>query len=107
MAYKWPDKDPDETLDFSVDWSRFIPNKTLAAANWFIKDADGTKQSVSNADTVDGLQFVAPSLAADDKVATARFANGTVGKTYLVTCSITTGDGLTFERNISLRIREK
>lgn len=107
MAYKWPDKDPDETIDFSVDWSRFIPNKTLAAANWFIKDSDGTKTSVTNSQTVDGLQFVSPTLEASDKVATARFASGTVGKKYTVTCSITTGDGLTFERNISLRIREK
>lgn len=107
MAYKWPDKDPDETIDFSVDWSRFIPNTTLAAANWFIKDAAGNKEPVSNSETVDGLQFVSPTLQADDKVATARFASGTNGKTYVVTCQITTGDGLTFERNVSLRIREK
>ena len=41
MSYKWPEKDPDETADFSVDWSRFIPETTLSAASWFIKNASG------------------------------------------------------------------
>lgn len=105
MAYKWPDKDPDETVDFSVDWSRFIPETTLAGANWSIKDASGTKVSVSNAQIVDGLQFIASTLSG--KVVTARFALGTVNKTYTTSCSITTGDGLTYERSIQLRIKEK
>ena len=24
MSLKWPSKDPDETVDFSVDWSRYL-----------------------------------------------------------------------------------
>jgi len=24
MSFRWPSKDPDETLDYSVDWSRFL-----------------------------------------------------------------------------------
>ena len=75
MSYKWPDKDPDETIDYSVDWSRFIPDDTLSAASWFIKDSDGTKEPVSNAEVVDGLQFVQSTISG--KVATARFALGT------------------------------
>ena len=45
MSYKWPDKDPDETIDYSVDWSRFIPNDTLSASNWFVQDAAGAKEA--------------------------------------------------------------
>ena len=105
MSYKWPDKDPDETIDYSVDWSRFIPDDTLSAASWVIKDSDGTKELVSNAEVVDGLQFVQSTISG--KVATARFALGTNNKQYKVTCQITTGDGLVFERSIFLKIKEK
>ena len=105
MSYKWPDKDPDETIDYSVDWSRFIPNDTLSASTWFIQDAAGAKEQVSNAEVVDGLQFVQSTISG--KVATARFALGTNNKQYRVTCQITTGGGLVFERSIFLKIKEK
>ena len=105
MSYRWPDKDPDETVDYSVDWSRFIPNDTLSASSWFIQDAAGAKEQVSNAEVVDGLQFVQSTIS--NKTATARFALGTNNKQYKVTCQITTGDGLVFERAIFLKIKEK
>jgi len=105
MSYRWPDKDPDETVDYSVDWSRFIPNDTLSANTWFIQDAAGAKEAVSNAEVVDGLQFVQSTISG--KTATARFALGTNNKQYKVTCQITTGDGLVFERAIFLKIKEK
>jgi len=105
MSYKWPDKDPDETIDYSVDWSRFIPDDTLSAASWFIDDENGVKEEVSNAEVVDGLQFVQPTISG--KVATARFSLGTNNKRYKVTCQITTGNGLVFERSIFLKIKEK
>lgn len=105
MSYKWPDKDPDETIDYSVDWSRFIPNDTLSASTWFIQDAAGAKEQVSNAEVVDGLQFVQATISG--KTATARFSLGTNNKQYKVTCQITTGDGLVFERSIFLKIKEK
>ena len=105
MSYKWPDKDPDETIDYSVDWSRFIPDDTLSAADWFIEDANGNKEPVSNAEVVDGLQFVAPTLSG--KVATARLALGTNNKRYKVTCKITPGNGLIFERSVFVKVKEK
>lgn len=105
MAYRWPDKDPDETLDFSVDWSRVLTNDTLSSATWFIKEADGTKNELADAETVEGLQFVSGSVSG--KVATARFSQGTNNKRYTVVCQITTGGALVFERDIHLRVKEK
>ena len=29
MALKWPDKDPDEQLDYSIDWSNALGDRTL------------------------------------------------------------------------------
>lgn len=58
MSYKWPDKDPDEILDYSVDWSRFLGDDTVSAVTWYVYDADGVKEQLSDAEVVNGLQFV-------------------------------------------------
>ena len=57
MSYKWPDKDKDEVVDYSVDWSRFLGTDTISAAYWFIYDSDGTKEEVSDAETVNGFSL--------------------------------------------------
>ena len=44
---KWPFKDPDEILDYSVDWSRFLDTHSIEVVAWSIKNADGTKTTVS------------------------------------------------------------
>jgi len=44
MAFKFPDKDPDEKLDYTVDWSRYLERDslTIASVAWKIEQADGT-----------------------------------------------------------------
>ena len=37
MSFRWPSKDPDETLDYSVDWSRFLDTATINSVKWFVK----------------------------------------------------------------------
>ena len=105
MAYKWPEKDPDEQQDFSVDWSRFLGDNNLSSALFSVEDSDGTKVPVETAQTVDGLQFLATTTSGN--VATARFAGGTNHKRYNITCRITTTQGLTFERTVILPIWER
>lgn len=105
MAYKWPDKDKDEMIDYSIDWSRFLGTDTLSAAVWFVDDADGVKTEVDSAEVVNGLQFVQGTLSG--KVSTARFSLGTNNVRYTVTCKITTGNGLQYEREVFLRVKEK
>tara|TARA_B100001939_G_scaffold267616_1_gene235041 strand:+ start:215 stop:535 length:321 start_codon:yes stop_codon:yes gene_type:complete len=106
MSYRWPEKDPDETADFSVDWSRFLGADSLVSAQWFIDDANGTKTGpLSNGTTVNGLQFVAPTTSGN--VATARFAGGTNNLRYKTTCRITSAQGLTYERSITLPVRDR
>ena len=105
MSYKWPEKDPDETADFSVDWSRFLKEDTIASAVFFIEAADGTKTQVSTAQIVNNLQFIAGTVAGN--VATARFAAGTNNVRYNITCRINTTQGLTYERTVILPIRNR
>ena len=105
MSYKWPDKDKDEIIDYSVDWSRFLGSDLVAAATWFINDADGVKTQVSSASVVHGLQFVQGTIT--DAIATARFSLGTNNVRYTICCRITTSAGLQYERSIFLRVKEK
>jgi len=113
MSYKWPDKDTDELLDYSIDWSRFLSSSTLAGnatigtVSWYIYDADGTKTLVSPSQVVDGLQFVQGTKTAT--IATIRLSLGTNNKRYKIACSITTSvpDEQTYERSIFIRIKEK
>ena len=105
MSYKWNDKDKDEIVERSVDWSRLLREDTLAAATWYIHDEDGVKTEVSDASVVNGLQFVTGTISG--QVATARFSLGTNNIRYTITCRINTGEGLQYERSIYLRIKEK
>ena len=34
MALKFPDKDPDERLDYTIDWSRYLDTLTIASVQW-------------------------------------------------------------------------
>ena len=105
MSYKWPDKDKDELLYYSIDWSRFLGTDTISAVTWFIDAADGTKTQVSNTDVVDGLQFIQGTYT--NTVSTIRLGLCTNNKRYKITCKITTVGSLVYERSVLLRVREK
>jgi hypothetical protein len=112
MSYKWPNKDPDESLDYSVDWSRFLGDDTIATnpkVAWFIDDASGVKTATAFGSdvTVDGLTSRGSLHTQTSTVATIRLEGGTVNKTYKITCQITsTPSGLVSERSVRLRIKE-
>ena len=68
MSFRWPSKDPDETLDYSVDWSRFLDTATINSVIWFVKsslyntktrlNAGATLTSASSSATTDNIQNV-------------------------------------------------
>ena len=105
MSYKWPDKDKDELLDYSIDWSRFLNTDTISGVTWYIDAADGIKTEVSATDIVSGLQFVQGTYT--NTVATIRLGLGTNNVRYRITCKVTTSGGLQYERSVFLRIKEK
>lgn len=49
MAFKFPDKDPDEKLDYTVDWSRYLQRDdlTIASVTWYIEKSDGSTLAFS------------------------------------------------------------
>ena len=105
MSYKWPDKDKDEILDFNVDWSRFLGDDNISGVTWYIDDANGVKTEVSAADVVNGLQMVQKTNTLS--ISTIRLSLGVNNVRYLITCKVTTVEGLQYERSIYLRVKEK
>lgn len=104
MALKWPNKDPDEQLDYSIDWSRYLDDATISSVVWKIEDADGVKQTWSPTTVVNGLQYVSSSH--NDTVATIQLGLGTANRNYDIYCQISTSEGVVTERRITLKVRQ-
>lgn len=105
MSLRWPNKDKDEVLDFSIDWSRYLDSgETLSAVAWKIKDSDGSKVDFDPSATVNGLTLQTQSNTAS--IATVYLANGTDNTQYTLYCNVTTSSGRTAERPVKIRIRE-
>ena len=119
MSFRWPSKDPDETLDYSVDWSRFLASATIASGTWAVKSSSYTTQTTlgagqtlttaSSSAVTDSIQNVSqtntPTGAAT--VATINIAGGTNNEEYTFFCTMTDSTGSTAQRSIKLKVREK
>jgi hypothetical protein len=105
MSFKWPNKDPDEILDFSVDWSRWLGTATISSVVWYVDNSSGVKTAITAGNTVNGIQNVAQTISGD--VATINLGLGTNNTEYKFTCSITDSVGNVVERVIRLRVKEQ
>jgi hypothetical protein len=115
MSFRWPNKDPDETLDYSVDWSRFLVSATINNVVWFVKskayptktqlDAGETLTLASGSATTDSIQNV--SQTNTTTVATINIGGGTNNEEYTFFCQVTDSTGSTAERVIKLRVKER
>lgn len=85
----WPEKDPDEVLDYSIDWSERIENRSIASVTWTVPT---------------GLTIILQSAPANN-VTTVVLGGGVEGVTYKVGCRITTPDGLVLEESPYLKIK--
>lgn len=105
MSYKWPNKDPDEVLDYSVDWSRWLgTGVTISSVAWFVDNASNVKTAFGAGTVVNGLQNVAQTNTTT--VATINLGLGTANKEYKIYCRITDSSGSVAERVIKLPIKE-
>ena len=107
MSFRWPNKDPDEQLDYSIDWSRFLDAATITSVAWFVDAADGTKTAINAGDTVNGIQNVSQTQDSTNQVATINIGSGTNNLDYTFYCKITDSTGSQAERSIKLRVRQK
>ena len=89
MALKWPDKDPDERLDYTVDWSRYLDTLTIADKQWTYIQTDGTESSALGASsTVNGMTV--QSISHTDTTVSIVLSGGTANTETKFVCQITT-----------------
>jgi hypothetical protein len=105
MSFRWPNKDKDETLDYSVDWSRWIGSATISQVVWYVDNSSGVKTAITAGNTVNGIQNVSQTISGN--VAIINLGLGTNNTEYKFTCSMTDSTGSTAERVIRLRIKEQ
>jgi len=90
MALTWPDKDPNEVLDYELDWSaRLSDGDTISASTWIVPDGL-TEDSNSNTTTT----------------TTIWLSGGTLGE-YTLTNRVTTAGGRTMDQSVRLTVVEK
>ena len=87
---RWPFKDPDEVLDFEVDWTARLDGDTISAVTWTVPV---------------GLTKTAQNLA--DPIAIVWLSGGTAGQSYEIGCRVETAGGRTYDETISLPVRSR
>lgn len=98
---KWPNKDPQETLDYDIDWAGTAaqPGRsygdTITNSLWYI-----------DPDTDDGGLVVGNSFYSANATK-IWLSGGTINKQYKITNRIVTLGGRTMEKSGYLRIKEK
>ena len=115
MSFTWPNKDPDEQLDYSVDWSRFLDTATISSVVWSTKSTGYSTKTIlasgetlavaSSAASTDTIQNVSQSNTST--VATINIGGGTANEEYTFFCKITDSTGSQAERSVKLRVKER
>lgn len=115
MSFRWPNKDPHEQLDYSVDWSRFLGSTKIESVRWFIMSNEykvktefkplKTLSSASNGETEDLIQNIAQTHT--DTVATINFGGGINNMEYTVWCMMTDTSQRVAERTLKLRVKDR
>jgi hypothetical protein len=90
MALTWPNKDPNELLDYQIDWLPRLVDDTIATSAWTIP------AGLTNA-----------SETFTNQTTTVWLSGGTIGETYSILNRITTAGGRTMDQTVNLTIASK
>ncbi len=90
MTIAFPVKDPDEVLDYVLDWSLRILTDTITTSLWIVPTGI----------TKDSDDF-------DDSTTTIWLSGGTIGTAYVMTNRIETADGRTMDQSCKIKIKTK
>jgi type IV secretory pathway protease TraF len=96
MAQSWRSpKDPEEVKDYIMDHSAALEDdETIVTSSWVIAGDDSVL--VENSNEID-----------DETRAVIWLSGGTLNATYLLTNTVTTSDGRTFELTGRLKVKAK
>lgn len=87
----WPAKDPDEVIDYAVDWFDRLAGDTISSAAFSI--VTGTISIVSS--------------EYDERFSVLRLSGGAAGERAKVLCEIVTTDGQTMQETAVLAVRAR
>lgn len=91
VPLRWPTKDPDETLDYSINWTpRLSAGDPIASVVWVLPDALNQED--------------AGFLGA---ITTLWISGGVAGAQYKITCRVTTDAGRIMDQGVLIKIMEK
>lgn len=112
MSLKWPNKDPDEILDYDVDWTVRLYNETELAAYQALVDA-GLPNTIVPADTIATSTFTLPAGITANSTTNSTTATkvwisaGELGVSYVIVNEITTAGGRRMDQSVTLKIKTK
>jgi hypothetical protein len=86
----WPPKDPDEVVDYRLDWSERLDGDTILTSTWTVPAG-----------------ITAPTQSNTTTTATLWLSGGTVGTLYTVLNRITTAGGRTMDQSVRIRVKQK
>jgi hypothetical protein len=88
-------KDPDATLDYSVDWTAFMGvGESLNGASWTVTPIEAG-----------GLTLGSELISGNERG--IYVSGGIKGHQYRLSCQITTDQGRVSERSLTVRIMER
>jgi hypothetical protein len=105
MSIKWQDKDPNDQVDYSIDWTNILEEHTISSVTWKIYDATSGWITFNQGDVVNGLQYVTSTNT--NTVATLYLGLGTNFQEYNIICRMTTSISTVFEQEARIRVVEK
>lgn len=94
VALKWPDKDPNDVLDYVVDWTaRLDPDTdTIQSSSWIVPT---------------GITRDTDLVMAGNKKTKIWLSGGTAGTTYSFVNRIVTTGGRTMDQTVKIKVKEK
>ncbi len=90
MSLIWPPKDPDEVLDYKIDWTARLDGDTILTSTWVVP-AGITKNSDSHTTTASLVWL----------------SGGTLGAVLELINRIITTAGRTMDQTVKLKIKAK
>ncbi len=90
MALSWPFKDPDEVLDYEIDWSARLLTDTIVTSTWVVPTGI-VEDSTENTTTT----------------TTIWLSGGTLGDVYEVLNRVVTAGGRTMDQSVKLKVKSK
>lgn len=92
----WPPKDPEEILDYELDWTDRLESETIASSSWAV-----------GAGNVEILTLAPYEQEVTGFVTKVWLAGGVLGESCTITNTITTSANRTREVSAKLKIKAK